>query len=167
MSTGKREQKHRNRDHAAGRQARAAVDDPMGQRQPPSRHIVALSLAHEMADAVGAVGDDCQELVFAALAAGEWLAMVGRPGRWDTLDVAKILQVLPSDDQVAQGGFLIALAGLLGYAALAGHLSPAHAVRGLDQIEALADDAIVKNYARQSAVQLRGGRGGRTVQGSA
>jgi hypothetical protein len=118
------------------------------------KRIVALSLAHEMAAAVGAKGDDLQDLVFAALTTGEWLAEVGRPGCWETLEVDQVLRLLP-DSHFERGNFLLALTGLLGYAGIEGHLAPAHACKSLAQIEALAEDAIIQNFARQAAAQVR------------
>ena len=146
MNPNKRPPRSRRRASRAGGVAHPTSGSP---------RIVALSLAHEMAGVVGAQGDDLQDLVFAALTTGEWLAMKGRPGCWDTLDVAQVLQLLPPDDHFERGKFLISLAGLIGYAGIEGHLSPAQACRSLDQIEAIADDGIIANYARQTARQLR------------
>jgi hypothetical protein len=118
-------------------------------------YIVALTLAHEMAAAVGAEGEDFEDLVAAALTAGEWLAMVGRPGCWDTLQVQPLLRLLPVDTPFERGKFLLSLAGLLGYAGLEGHLSLDEACKPLAEIEAIAEDTLIRNYARTAARQVR------------
>jgi hypothetical protein len=146
MNTIKRAQAKRTR-------VRARKNAPVS--PPPGDRIVALNLAHEMAAAVGAQGDDLQDLVFAALTAGEWLAMVGRPGCWDTLEVDQVLRLLPEDNRFERGNFLIALTGLVGYAGLEGHLAPAAACKTLQQIEAVAEDTIIENFARQAVLQVR------------
>jgi len=121
--------------------------------RPP---IVALSLAHEMAAVVGPEGDHLQDLVWTALAAGEWLAMTGQPGCWDRLDVGEVLKLLPNDDPFERGKVLFSLAGLLGFAGIEGHLAPQDACKSLAQIEELADDAAIRDYARTAALQVRG-----------
>jgi hypothetical protein len=136
---------------------RAARHTPAGTQHRRSTRIVALTLAHEMAAVVGAVGEDFQDLVFAALTTGEWLAMAGRPGCWDSLEVDQLMRTLPSDDRFERGKFLISLTGLIGYAGIEGHLAPADACRSLKQIEAIADDGIIANYARKAAAQVRAG----------
>jgi hypothetical protein len=149
MKSTKAAQPNRNRSRRSGGPSAEVIPT-----ERPNR-IVALSLAHEMAAAVGAKGDDLQDLVFAALTTGEWLAEVGRPGCWETLEVEKVLRLLPADDAFERGNFLLALTGLLGYAGIEGHLAPAHACKSLEQIEALTDDAIIRNFARQAAAQVR------------
>jgi hypothetical protein len=124
---------------------------------PPPPPIVAMSLARDMADTVGAVGQDRTDILCTALAVGQWLAEVDRPGRWDTLEVAEVLELVP-DEPLDRGRFLLTLAGLIGYAGLAGHLPLPDARRCLDQVHGLADDPIIKNYARQAARQFRDGR---------
>ena len=119
--------------------------------------IAAFSLAHQMADEVGAVGDDREELVYAALYVGQWLADVGIAGRWDQLVVAELYATLGEDDAVARGRFLFSLAGLVGFAGLAGHLAPAAARRVLLEIAGVAEDPILHNYARRSARSFRPG----------
>jgi hypothetical protein len=150
MKSTKRGQPNRNRP----RRMAGSSSEPVRIERP--NRIVALSLAHEMAAAVGAKGDDLQDLVFAALTTGEWLAEVGRPGCWETLEVDQVLRLLPADNPFERGNFLLALTGLLGYAGIEGHLAPAHACKSLEQIAKLAEDAIIQNFARQAAAQVRG-----------
>lgn len=136
------------------RKKAAARPRPRLVEEPPPPPIVALSLAHQMAEAVGAVGGDREDLVLAALRVGEWLAQVGRPGRWDTLEVAHVVNTLPLDARVERGRFLLSLAGLIGFAGLEGHVAPVHARRCLAEIEFLADDHVVADFARLATRQL-------------
>jgi hypothetical protein len=84
--------------------------------------------------------------------------MVDRPGRWDTLDVAAILPLLPSDDPREHGRFLLSLTGLVGYAGLAGYLEADVAAATLGQIQEISDDAIIQNFAKTTARTLRPSR---------
>jgi hypothetical protein len=130
---------------------RSMPNVPHNDRDDAPCFIVAMTLAREMAETVGAVGEDKTDIIHAALAVGQWLAEVHRPGRWDTLQVAPVLKLLPSDDEREQGRFLLTLAGLLGYAGLAGHLPVADARRCLLEVQALAADPIIRNFARRTA----------------
>lgn len=117
---------------------------------------MALTLAHEMADAVDADDQDRAELSSVALAVGQWLADQGRPGRWDTVDPAAVLEAMGLPDEVQRGQFLLGLVGLLGYAGISGHLPPGAAHARVSQIASLANDAIVRRFARHTASQLHG-----------
>jgi hypothetical protein len=113
-----------------------------------------------MADAVGAKGEDRQDIIGTALAVGQWLAEVKRPGRWDTLQVGPVLDLVPGDAR-ERGRFLLTLSGLLGYAGLAGLVAEDEARRCLEEVYALADDAIVANFARTTARRFRRAGGSR------
>jgi hypothetical protein len=117
-----------------------------------------MNLAREMAETVGAVGEDREDIIWTALAAGQWLAEVNRPGRWDTLEVGPLLELVP-DEPRERGRFLLTLAGLLGYAGLEGHIPEPEARRCLEELQELTDDPIIKNFARQTARRFRKGTG--------
>lgn len=120
--------------------------------------VPALRLAHEFAAETEADADEREEIVLAALAAGNWLASEGRPGRWDTLDVGAMLPTLDLQDDREQQGLLLTLAGLIGFAALRGHMPVKTACRCLYQIDDLADDGVdatVGIFARRTAKELR------------
>lgn len=125
------------------------------QRKTPQVRIVAMTLAHEMADAVDADPEHRDGLVATALAVGEWLAETGHPGRWDLVDAHAVLAMLAIPDPVEVDGFLLTLAGLLGYAAFQEQLAPADARRALLQIADLTGNPAVKNFAAQTAATLR------------
>jgi hypothetical protein len=118
------------------------------------RRLVAMTLAEEMAAAVGAGEEGREELVGVALAVGQWLAEEGRPGRWDTLVPAALLRALGLPPGHDANGFLLSLAGLVGHAAVQGDLEEAAAGRILREIAGLADSPPVTAFAAQLAGQL-------------
>jgi hypothetical protein len=124
-------------------------------REKVGRRLVAINVAHEMAAAVGAGEAERDELVGVALAVGQWLAEAGRPGRWDTVEPAELLEAMafPAGNQA--NGFLLTLAGLVGHAALRGDLEVQPTRRILREIEGLAGSPPVAAFAAQIAGQLR------------
>jgi len=164
-------QRKEGRTAARSRQRNSVARDRGGAAVPavkPGPTIVAMVLADEMAAAVDADPGHREELREVALAVGQWLADEARPGRWDTIDAATVLRMMALEDEVQQGRFLLTLAGLLGYAALQGHLPIEPARRTLLQIEGLARSSAVAVFAAQTAAQLhrRGSAGepdGRTA----
>ena len=131
-------------------------------REKVGRRLVAMTLAREMAEAVGAGEEEGEELVGVALAVGQWLAEEGRPGRWDTIAPAEVLRViaLPAGNETS--GFLLSLAGLVGHAALQGDVEQAAACRILLEIAGLADSPPGGGVRRQS----RGRAAGRSWLGA-
>jgi hypothetical protein len=113
-----------------------------------------MCLAEEMAEAVEADAPHREALMMAALGVGEWLAAQGRPGRWDTVDAEGVLRMMALPDENEETGFLLTLAGLLGYAALQGRLPSAPVRRTLGQIERLSQNSAVAVFAAQTAAQL-------------
>ncbi|HXU84094.1 MAG TPA: hypothetical protein VN914_22020 [Polyangia bacterium] len=125
-------------------------------RKNESRRLVAMTLAKEMAAAVGAGEEERDELIGVALAVGQWLAEEGRPGRWDTVAPAEVLRAmaLPAGNEAS--GFLLSLAGLLGHAALQGDVEAVAARRILREIAGLAESPPVAAFAAQLVGQLDG-----------
>jgi hypothetical protein len=142
------------RSFAATQLSRWAAED-CGMRASP-RPLVALALAEEVASALATDDTGREEFVQAALAVGQWLADEGRPGRWDTVDAAAVLRALAFSHHAEADGFLLALAGLIGYAGLNGHLRASIARRNLEQIAGLAQDQAVAGFAAAGARQLGG-----------
>ena len=60
---------------------------------------------------------------------------------------------LPDEQQ--ESGFLLALTGLIGFAALRGYLPTVPARRTLLQIEVLARNPVITRYAANTAAQLQ------------
>jgi hypothetical protein len=128
-------------------------------REKMARRLVAMNLARDLADAVGSRDEEREELVGVAMAVGQWLAEEGRPGRWDTIAPAEVLRVmaLPAGNETS--GFLLALAGLVGHAALTENLAEGAARRILLEIGGLADSPLVAAFAHKVAAELRGAVG--------
>jgi hypothetical protein len=124
-------------------------------REKTGRRLVAMTLAREMAAAVEAGEEQREELVGVALAVGQWLAEEGRPGRWDTIDAGEVLRVMALPSRHENDGFLLTLAGLVGHAALQGHIPEPAARRTLLQIQGLADSQPVVAFAAHVAGQMR------------
>jgi hypothetical protein len=120
------------------------------------QRLVAMSLARDMAAAVGAGEDEREELVGVALAVGQWLAEEGRPGRWDTIVPAEVLRTMGLPSRREDDGFLLSLAGLVGHAALQGDIDEAAARRILLEIQTLADSPPVAAFAGRIAGQMVG-----------
>src|SRR5262245_5549282 len=116
-------------------------------REKTGRRLVAMTLAREMAAAVGAGEEQRDELVGVALAVGQWLAEEGRPGRWDTIDAGEVLRAMALPSRTENNGFLLTLAGLVGHAALQGDIPEPAARRTLLQIQGLADSQPVVAFA--------------------
>jgi hypothetical protein len=116
--------------------------------------LVAMTLAQDVAEFMEADEEHRNDLVCTALAAGEWLSEVKRPGRWDTLEVAAVLRLLPPGPPRERDRFLLTLVGLLGFAAFDGRLPSPPAVRCLEEIESLTDDPIIKELASRTAAGL-------------
>jgi hypothetical protein len=116
--------------------------------------IVAMSLAKELADAVKAGPEECQELVDAALCVGQWLADQGLPGRWDRLRPGEVLRGLDFLPAHERERFLFSLVGLLGHAAFNGLLQPSAAKRSIDEVAELTQEDVIRTFARTAATQL-------------
>jgi hypothetical protein len=118
--------------------------------------VVAKTLADELANEVRADAAHHQELVSVAMDVAQWLADQGRPGRWDTVDAAAVLAVTVPLDEEGRNGYLLSLTGLLGFAALWGHIPIAAGRRTLVQIQGLATMPVVIDYVGQAIRQLDG-----------
>ncbi len=118
--------------------------------KPTSGPIVALSLARDMADAVQAGEEDRDEIISAALMIGQWLADVGRPGRWETIEVASLIDAVNCDSEFERGRFILSLTGLIGFAALTDRLQAKTARRLLDEVALLSHDPILSAYAHRT-----------------
>ena len=115
---------------------------------------MALNLAEEAAVAFGATGQERQDLISAALCVGEWLAEQGRPGRWDTVDPAAVLELMSFATDDEGNAFLLSLVGLLGHAAFHEQLPIAATREILLQIQGLTKNPAVSTFAAQAAAQL-------------
>jgi hypothetical protein len=113
-----------------------------------------MTLAQEMAATVEAGEEEREELIGVALAVGQWLAEEGRPGRWDTVIPVEVLRALALPAGKETNGFLLTLAGLVGHAALQGHIDEPAARRILREIEELADSRPVAAFAANLAGQV-------------
>src|SRR5215213_4850997 len=120
------------------------------------RPLVALSLAEEAAAALGAAGPEREEFVTAAMCVGQWLAEQGRPGRWDTVDPAAVLDLMCFADQQQADAFLLTLVALFGHAGLNQHLPADDAARTLLQIRELSSNRVISELAGDTARQLAG-----------
>ncbi len=116
--------------------------------------LVAMTLANEVAEFMAADEEHRRDLAATALAVGEWLAEVKRPGRWDTLEVAKVLEMMGPGPPTERDRFLLTLVGLLGYAAIDGQLAEAAAARCLREIASLTDDPIITRFATETADKM-------------
>ena len=116
--------------------------------------IVAMSLAEELAAAVQADAQEHQDLVDAALAVGQWLADQGLPGRWDRVRPVLVLACLDFLSPPERERFLFSLAGLVGHAGLLARIPAAAAQRTLEEVAALAQQEVVRVFARTTAAQL-------------
>jgi len=116
--------------------------------------IVAMTLAKELAEAVKAGPEECQELVDAALCVGQWLADQGLPGRWDRLRPAEVLRCLDFLPPRERERFLFSLVGLLGHAAFNGQLQPSAAKRSIDEVATLTQEDVIRTFARTASAQL-------------
>jgi hypothetical protein len=116
--------------------------------------IVAMTLAKELADAVKAEPEECQELVDAALCVGQWLADQGLPGRWDRVRPAEVLRCLDFLPRHERERFLFSLVGLLGHAAFNGLLQPSAAKRSIDEVATLTQEDVIRTFARTASAQL-------------
>jgi hypothetical protein len=128
-----------------------------GRRRPRAavRSLIeAVALAEDMAEAVGADPRERDSLVQTALAAGEWLADQGRPGRWDTLDPGGLLEAMAFPDAQETSRFLLSLGGLVGHAAFAGELEWEPARRLLLEIRDLTSHPAVTSFAAATARRL-------------
>jgi hypothetical protein len=117
--------------------------------------IVAMSLATELADAVKAGPEECQEIVDAALCVGQWLADQGLPGRWDRVRPAEVLRGLDFLPPRERERFLFSLVGLLGHAAFNGQLQPSAAKRSIDEVATLTREDAIRVFAHTASVQLQ------------
>jgi hypothetical protein len=124
------------------------------QTEASDTYIVAMDLAVEMAAAVKAKGPHRKALISAALDVGTWLAGQGRPGRWDTIDAADVLRICSFSTETQNNGFLLSLAGLVGYAAFHEYITARESRRILMEIERLATNGVVKSFAAQTAGQM-------------
>jgi hypothetical protein len=136
------------------RELRAARSAPLVTAEPPFTPLVAMTLATDAADFMEADEEHHNDLVGTALAVGEWLADVGRPGRWDTLEVAALIDLLP-DSNGARDRFLFTLIGLLGFAALDERLPEPSVERSLREVACLTDDPIIANTALDTIRRLK------------
>src|SRR5205814_1928089 len=116
--------------------------------------IEAVALAEDMAEAVQADPREREALVQTALAAGEWLADQGRPGRWETLDPAALLEAMAFGDPHQASGFLLSLGGLVGHAAFGGELEWEPARQLMLQIRDLTSSPAVTSFAAATARRL-------------
>ena len=120
---------------------------------PP--RIVAMTLADELAGAVGADEAQRQALVDAALSVGQWLADQGYPGRWDKVRPAAILRCLDFLPNDQRERFLFSFIGLLGHGALTGQIPHPPAKQSIDEISTLTGEETVRAFARTTAAQLQ------------
>jgi hypothetical protein len=144
MANAREGSEDRNESSNRGRRPRAAV----------RALIEAVALAEDMAGAVGADRQEREALVQTALAAGEWLADRGRPGRWETLEPAALLEGQSFADLHQASGFLLALGGLIGHAAFGGEIEWGAARRLLLEIKDLSTNPAVSSFAAAAARQL-------------
>jgi hypothetical protein len=120
----------------------------------PGPLVVAMTLANELATEVEADAAHRQELIGVALDVGQWLSDQGRPGRWDTIDPAAVLAMTVPLDVQARNGYLLAMAGLVGFASLSGYVPVAAARRTLEEIQGLATMPVVAAYTVEAIGQL-------------
>jgi hypothetical protein len=118
--------------------------------------IVAMALAKQLSAAVKADPQEHQDLVDAALSVGQWLADQGLPGRWDRVKPAEVLRCLDFLPPLKRERFLFSLAGLIGHAALTRQIPAAAALQALNETAALAEEDVVRVFARTTATQLAG-----------
>ncbi|MGB8296801.1 MAG: hypothetical protein WCG85_15335 [Polyangia bacterium] len=119
------------------------------------QRIVAMTLADELAGAVGADETQRQDLVDAALSVGQWLADQGYPGRWDKVRPAAILRCLDFLPNDQRERFLFSLIGLLGHGALTGQIPHPPAKQSIYEISTLTGQETVRAFARTTAAQLQ------------
>jgi len=103
-----------------------------------SSRIVALALAEEFLGTGDSDAAYRSEIRDTALIVGNWLAEQGKAGRWDTIEIAVLIESVDFVSSHDRDGFLLALSGLLGYAGLVGHLSAARTRAYFRDICALA-----------------------------
>jgi hypothetical protein len=123
---------------------------------PAAPRIVAMTLADEVAEAVGADCEQRRALVDAALCVGQWLADQGLPGRWDCVRPAEVLRCLDFLPPPERERFLFYLVGLLGHAGLREQIPPASARRAIDEAAALTLVDGTRAFALATSAQLGG-----------
>jgi hypothetical protein len=127
--------------------------EPSPVAAPP--RLTASTLAREAAAALGADPQQQEEMLSAALAVGQWLADQGRPGRWDTVDPAAVLDLMSFPRPEEGEPFLLALVGLFGHAAFTGQVAPEAGRRVLARIGELSRNRVISDLAAQTAAQLQ------------
>jgi hypothetical protein len=137
---------------ASAAPARAPEIDDDG---PPL--IVAMTLATELADVVGARGAERQSLQQTALVVGGWLAEVGVAGCWERIDVRALLEALSLSNPRERGELLLSLTALVGHAALTTQLD-ARAARAIvrDIAELTKGEPAIHVFAQHTVKQLQG-----------
>jgi hypothetical protein len=125
----------------------------------PGPHIAAMTLATEAAEALSVDEDERRELIGTALCVGQWLAEIGRPGEWEAVEVAAVLEAMAFTDSFACSTFLFALTTLFGYAALQEQVRLPAARRVLREIRRLTDNRAVAQFAVRTVEALSAGAG--------
>lgn len=115
--------------------------------------ITALELARAF------LGDDPdperrQDITDAAICAGTWLADEGRPGRWDTLDIASVVERSSPPSDFHRDGLLLNLTALLGFAGMNGLIPGEKVLAYLQDILKLTSRPVIRDFVARARAEF-------------